>query len=166
MMEYEKTYLAKGLPEDLDDHESYVMVDVYFPKDSKHPVLRLRRKGNSYELTKKEPVGDDKSHQEEHTIPLTKEEFDALAQVDGKRLEKRRYLYDDMEIDVFEGDLKGLVLVDKEFGSMEELNDFTMPDFCLADVSQEEFIAGGMLCGKRYEDIAGDLERFGYTPIG
>ena len=40
-----------------------------------------------------------------------------------------------------------------------------MPDFCLADVTQEVFIAGGMLCGKCYKDIEDDLARIGYKKL-
>ncbi len=32
-----------------------------------------------------------------------------------------------------------------------------MPKSMLADVMPEEFIAGGMLAGKRYEDVEGSL---------
>jgi len=35
----------------------------------------------------------------------------------------------------------------------------------LADVTPEEFIAGGMLAGKRYEDVKGDLNRYKYKKI-
>ncbi len=40
-----------------------------------------------------------------------------------------------------------------------------MPDFCLVEVTQEDFVAGGMLCGKSYEDIKADLDRYGYTKL-
>lgn len=41
-----------------------------------------------------------------------------------------------------------------------------MPDFCLADITQEDFIAGGMICGKTYADIESEVQRFGYVKIG
>ena len=41
-----------------------------------------------------------------------------------------------------------------------------MPNFCLAEVTHEEFLAGGMLCGKSYADIRESLKRLGYTKIG
>ena len=59
--------------------------------------------------------------------------------------------------------LDGLVVVDFEFGTEEEKLAFEMPDFCLVEVTQEEFIAGGMLAGKSYEDIKEKLEEFGYS---
>ena len=121
-------------------------------------------------MTKKEPIGEgDMSHQEEQTIVLTEKEFLELSNTDGKKIHKTRYDYDyngrKAEIGVFQGDLKGLVLVDFEFDSVEEKDDFGIPDFCLAEVTQELFAAGGMLCGKSYEDIAKHLEGLGYRKI-
>ncbi len=81
----------------------------------------------------------------------------------------RRYLYDyktrKAEIDIYKGHLEALVVIDFEFDNVEDMDSFEMPDFCLADVTQEEFVAGGMLCGKRYSDIERDLSRFGYSKI-
>ena len=120
------------------------------------------------EITKKEPIDNDAAKQFEHTIPLDAEEFAAL-QVDGKQLHKIRYYYEHnghvVEIGVMQGALAGLVLADIEFESEAQMRGFGMPDFCLADVTQEEFAAGGMLCGKSYQDIEPHLERFGYKKL-
>jgi len=40
-----------------------------------------------------------------------------------------------------------------------------MPDFCLADVTQEEFLAGGFLAGKKYLDIQSFLDKHGYKKV-
>lgn len=40
-----------------------------------------------------------------------------------------------------------------------------MPDFCLAEVTEEDFIAGGVICGKTYADVAPELARFGYEKL-
>ncbi|MFP4111616.1 MAG: hypothetical protein ACLFUO_01315 [Candidatus Woesearchaeota archaeon] len=66
---------------------------------------------------------------------------------------------------MFLDDLKGLVWVDFEFETEEEKDNFKMPDFCLADVSQEEFIAGGMICGNKYENIESNLKKWGYKKL-
>ncbi|PIN75006.1 hypothetical protein COV18_04575 [Candidatus Woesearchaeota archaeon CG10_big_fil_rev_8_21_14_0_10_37_12] len=169
MIELEKTFLAKILP-DLTGCKSKEIIDVYYPKESNHPVLRLRKNGDKYEMTKKYPVKEgDASAQHEHTIPLTKEEFDAFFKLEGKKVHKIRYCYEYQgriaEVDIFQGDLKGLVLVDFEFEKEEDKNNFQMPDFCLANVTQEKFTAGGMLCGKSYMNIINDLARFGYKKL-
>jgi CYTH domain-containing protein len=170
MIELEKTYLAKTIPADLQSFESKEIIDIYIPKELEHPTLRIRKNGDKYEMTKKEPIhGNDSSQQEEQTIILTKLEFDVLNKLDGKKTRKIRYNYNYhgqiAEIDIFQDDLAGLVLVDCEFSSVEDMEKFSMPDFCLAEVTQEKFLAGGMVCGKKYADLKKDLERFGYEKL-
>ncbi len=170
MIELERTYLAKYLPDGLSDCPSKKMLDIYLPAVSRHPVLRIRRSGDRLEMTKKTPIVEgDSSKMEEQTIRLSDDEFEALSGIEGKRVAKTRYQYGYhghvAEVDVFSNALAGLVLVDFEFETEAEKDAFPMPDFCLVEVTQEEFIAGGMLCGKRYDDIASDLARFGYEPI-
>ena len=165
--EIETTYLASSLPDELKNLEGHTMIDVYLPASAAHPRLRVRQKDSLYMLTKKTKVNEgDASTQVEENVELTKEEFEALAAGNGKTVAKIRYelpLGDHTaEVDVFTGDLEGLVLVDVEFNSAEARDTFVKPDFCGVDVTQEEFIAGGMLAGKKIQDIAADLERLGY----
>ena len=69
------------------------------------------------------------------------------------------------EDDVFVENLAGLVLIDFEFDSIDEKSNFRMPSMALADVTQEDCIAGGLLAGKKYSDIAPELNRFEYKRI-
>lgn len=165
MIELEKTYLIKYLP-DLSASPNKEIIDIYFPKNLKHPILRLRKNGNKYEITRKTMIHNDPSKQEEYTIPLIEEKFLELSQIDGKKVSKIRYNYDFngkiAEIDIFQGELNGLVVVDFEFNTEIEKDNLLMPKFCLTDVTTEEFIAGGILCGKKYSDIEKELEQFGY----
>jgi len=169
-LELEKTYLAKFLPADLKNSSNKIVKDIYIPKSIKHPVLRIRQKGEKYEITKKEPVNEnDSSEQHEHTINLTKEEFQTLEKVSGKNVLKIRYFYDyqgqPAEVDIFQDDLIGLVLIDFEFKSVVEKDNFKMPDFCLTEVTQDPHFAGGMLCGKKYTDIEPHLSGLGYKKL-
>lgn len=170
MIELERTYLAKYLPEGLEGCDCKEVIDVYIPHTEKHPVLRIRKNGDKYEMTKKTPLDDgDVSEMLEETIVLSQEEFDALMKLEGKRVHKIRYYYNyhghRAEVDVFQGDLVGLVTVDFEFDDVDTKNAFAQPDFCLADITQEEFTAGGMICGKSYSDIEGKLNSFNYQKI-
>jgi CYTH domain-containing protein len=167
--EIETTYLAHSLPEAIKGLEGRTIVDTYFPVNVVHPHLRIRQKNGSYVLTKKTQVNpDDAGAQIEENVELTKDEFDALNAGNGKTVAKIRYevpLGEHIaEVDVFTGDLEGLVLVDVEFPSPEARDAFVKPDFCGADVTQEDFIAGGMLAGKTLQDILPDLNRLGYHP--
>ncbi len=170
MIELERTFLARKIPDGLKDCKFREIIDIYIPKEEDHPILRIRKNGNKFEITKKQPVeGRDSSKQTEDTIILTEKEFNAFSKLDGKRLHKLRYYYDYngriAEVDVFLDDLKGLVLVDFEFESEEEKDNFKIPDFCLADVTQEVFCAGGILCGKSYKDIEKELNKYNYKKM-
>lgn len=169
-IELELTFLAKELPENIKTVEPIRISDIYIPDTPEHSHLRLRQKGDKYEITKKMPVVEgNSSEQIEQTIPLTKDEFEALAICSNKRVIKDRYkveIEDKMaEVDVFRGGLEGLVLIDFEFDTVEEKANFKIPSIALADVTQEEFVAGGLLAGKIYNDIALELERFGYKKV-
>lgn len=169
-IELERTYLAKFLPEGLGTCPKKEIRDIYIPESEVHPVLRVRQRGDKYEITKKQPVqGTDSSEQYEHTIVLTKEEFLTLEQVNGKKVRKIRHYYNhngiQAEIDVFQDDLAGLVLVDFEFKEVADKNSFELPDFCLVDVTQDKYFAGGMLCGKKYADVEAHLTELGYKKL-
>lgn len=170
-IELERTFLAKYLPKDLDKFPSKQMQDNYIPKQAKHPVLRIRKNGERFTMTKKYPKSQgDNSIMIEETINLAQEEYNALQQINSKIHKKIRYQYQTKnskicEIDVYQDTLKGLVIIDFEFNTIEEKNNFIPPDFCLVEVTQEEFIAGGYLCGKSYEDIQEKLEKFSYKKL-
>jgi CYTH domain-containing protein len=170
MIELERTFLAKYIPKDLAGCKSKEIFDVYIPKAKEHPTIRMRKNGDKFEMTKKEPVhGTDSSHQEEQTIILTEEEFKEISKIGGKELRKIRYCYPYKdkfaEIDIFQDLLSGLVVMDFEFETMEEKESFIAPDFCLIEVTQEKFLAGGMLAGKSFSEIENYLKELGYSKL-
>lgn len=169
-VELERRFLVRFLPEGIGGCESKEMLDIYIPSTAYHPTLRLRKNGDRFVMTKKEPVADgDSSRQLEQTIPLREDEFRELSTLQGKRLQRVRYNYPcdglTAEISVFKGAMEGLAMVDFEFGTVEEKDSFRPPDFCLAEVTNEDFLAAGLLCGKAYSDIEKELARFGYSRI-
>lgn len=170
-LELEKTYLANALPVGLKDCPSEVIRDAYIPKSSAHPVVRLRQRGDKYEITKKTPNSDeDRSRQTEHTINLAKDEFEALVSgVDAKKAAKRRYRCTIegalAEVDIYLDELQGLVVIDFEFSSDAELDSFHPPAICGADVTQEERLAGGAIVDKTYEDLMPVLEKYNYKKL-
>ena len=169
-LERERTFLAKELPQEIKTTEPTRIVDIYIPDTPAHSHLRLRQNGKTYEITKKTSVAaGDASEHIKQTIPLTEEEFAALSRCSAKRVAKDRYrvVIDGIlaEIDVFIEDLAGLVLIDFEFDTEDEKDNFIPPSIALADVTQENFIAGGLLAGKTYDTIAPELKRFYYKKL-
>ena len=180
MLELESTYLIKNLPQDfIHDYKNWTsnvliwskeIIDMYLPKESDHPKIRLRKNWEKYELTKKEPVNQwDASMQKEQTIILTQSEFELFASLEWKKVEKIRYFYNynwyTAEIDIFKWELSWLIVVDFEFRTIEDKNNFEKPNFCLADITQDDFIAWWVIAWKKYSDIETILVWYNYSKI-
>ncbi len=170
MIELERTFLAKRLPSFLRCKKTEVL-DIYIPTYFDHPKIRIRKLGDKYELTKKYQI-DEADHFRliEENINLSEGEFCALEkELKGKRVHKIRYFFNwkgkIAEFDVFQGDLIGLVLVGVKFTHEEEMYSFKMPDFCLADITEEDFTSGSFLCGKSYKEIENHLSKFNYKQL-
>ncbi len=169
-IELEKTFLLKNIPAGIKKCKSIEIADLYIPYSAEHPVLRIRKKEDRFEITKKYPlVGNDSSEQGEYSVILTKQEYESLSRIKGKKFRKRRYFYPfqgkTAEIDIYLDKLSGLGVVDFEFVSRKDKNKFKMPDFCLADVTQEKAFAGGMLAGKAYSKIEPVLRKYNYKKL-
>ena len=170
MLELEKTYLVKTLPEWLSDYPYKDLLDIYVPLESDHAHIRVRKHGEHMVIMKKEFTHPgDLSSMEESIIHLTQEEFDALSQVPGKRIHKHRYYIPyqwlTIEVDVFQEDLQWLIMADVEFPDEASKMKFQMPDFCLCEVTQDVGFAWWLLCGKNYSDIAEKLRVMGYKKL-
>ena len=170
-IELERTFLLKYKPKDLEKSPACEIVDTYFPDFLEHPVLRLRSRDNKkFEMTKKVCISKDDSEHEEHTIILSKEEADSLGKAGGKKVVKTRYYYqlptgERAEVDIFSDKLAGLCVVDFEFKTREEKEKFMPPDFCLAEITPDVKLAGGILAGGEYSKIEKHLEQYSYKKI-
>ena len=52
-LELELTFLVKRIPDEIKSVEPVRIVDIYIPDTSEHSHLRLRQKGEKFEITKK-----------------------------------------------------------------------------------------------------------------
>lgn len=135
-MEIERKYLVPSLPDNLSLYKSKKIAQGYLCID---PVVRIRRSNDDYYLTYK---GEGLMAREEYNLPLTKEAFNhMLPKVDGLLIEKTRYLIPldnnlTAELDVFEGALAPLTLVEVEFSSIDEANSFVPPSWFGEDVTE------------------------------
>lgn len=84
------------------------------------------------------------------SIYLSREEFQLLSSLPGRRLRKTRHALGkvdgaDVFVDVFEGPLAGLIMAEAEFESMEAMERYPMPDFALREVTDDARYTGGRL---------------------
>ena len=136
IMEIERKYLVRRLPDDLSKYEAKKIAQGYLCTD---PVVRIRRSNDNYYMTYK---GDGLMVREEYNLPLTREAYEhLLPKIDGLLIAKTRYLIPltdrlTAELDVFEGILSALTLVEVEFDSVEEANAFVPPEWFGEDVTE------------------------------
>jgi CYTH domain-containing protein len=93
--------------------------------------------------------------------PSEHELFEGLA---GYRLRKVRYYHNDrsrvFSIDVFEGELEGLVLCETEAGCLDELMAIEPPVYAQREVTEDPFFTGGNLCRMTRADLLRKLATF------
>jgi adenylate cyclase len=126
-MEVERKFLVSH-PPDLAGSDADEIEQGYLAIGAEGEV-RLRRKGSRLLLTAKRGAG---LSRQEAEIELDDERFNRLWPLtEGRRLQKRRHVvpHGDLriELDVYEGDLEGLVVAEIEFPSEEEANEFDPP---------------------------------------
>lgn len=82
-------------------------------------------------------------------ILLSSLEYEFLDRLDGERLRKTRYYHNHLgrvfSIDVFEGELDGLVLCETEGDGLEELMAVQPPSYIRSEVTEDAFFEGGNL---------------------
>ena len=83
--------------------------------------------------------------------------------VETNEVRKNRYFYDfggkQIEIDVFLGELWGLILAKVFFDSSEEMQNFAPLPFAVSEVTDNAFFVGENLIGKTFADVQAEFER-------
>jgi adenylate cyclase len=137
-VEVERKFLVTD-PPDLGAYPSEEIEQGYLAIDSEGEV-RLRRKGEKLILTAKRGSGLSRAEAE---IELDRERFDELWPLtEGRRLHKRRTVIPhgdlSIEVDVYGGELEGLMVAEIEFGSEEEARGFEPPEWVGPEVTGDE----------------------------
>ena len=166
-LETERRYLLKNFPDDLlETTNGWLIIDRYFPNTR----LRLRHmksvsgKENIYKLTQKYRAETQNAYETTITnLYLTEDEYNHLASLEGKMIQKKRYPYSvqnhNFSIDVFEGRHQGLILAEMEFERPSELGEFALPVFALKDVTDDPFFTGGNLVTMTDEEFRQGLSQ-------
>ncbi|MBR5269986.1 MAG: CYTH domain-containing protein [Anaerotignum sp.] len=136
-MEIERKFLTKEIPFDITAYPYKQISQAYI---SFSPTIRIRQSDEKYILTVK---GKGHLAREEFELPLTKEDYDRLfLKTEGTPVVKKRYLVPveeyTAEVDIYEGELDGLMTTEVEFPSLEAAESFTAPEWFGRDVSEEK----------------------------
>lgn len=137
-MEIERKFLTKQIPFDITVYPYKQISQAYI---SFSPTIRIRKSNEDYILTVK---GKGHLAREEFELPLSKEDYDRLfLKTEGTPVIKKRYLVPvagdlTAEVDIYEGELEGLMTTEVEFPSLEEAEAFAAPEWFGKDVSEEK----------------------------
>ncbi|HEV8530208.1 MAG TPA: CYTH domain-containing protein [Methylomirabilota bacterium] len=138
-VEIERKFLVTSLPEAMDRYPHERIVQGYVVLGADGGEVRLRRKGLKHFEAVKMGRGEIRSELE---VELTAAQFDTLWEATaGRRIEKTRYEIRHagaiMELDVYHGELAGLVTAECEFASPEESRRFVPPDWLGREVTND-----------------------------
>lgn len=154
-IERERRFLLDRLPGDVPTVRVRRITDRYIDGTR----LRLREQHvdggpGVFKLTQKIPERSSGSQQGLITnMYLSEAEFLVLAQLPSKVLQKTRYSVPPFGIDVFEGELAGLVLAEAEFDSPAEADSLVIPSFVVREVTHDDRFTGGWLVRASREDL-------------
>jgi CYTH domain-containing protein len=152
-LELERRYLLRELPADLEEQGNCWHITDRYIADTR---LRLRRmemaQGGKIVFKFGQKYRGSSQSRGETTMTnmyLNDEEYHCLSKLDAREIIKRRYKYvhDELEygIDVFEGELEGLIMAEIECETEQEFERLRVPSFALKEVTGEEFFTGGNL---------------------
>ena len=149
-MEIERKFLVKALPEQLENFSRHRIEQAYLCTD---PVLRIRRKDETYILTYKGPGF---LVREEHEFPLKEESYEQLLKkAEGNVISKWRYRipYEAyvIELDVFDPPFAPLILAEVEFSSEEEATLFEPPVWFGEDVTYNPSYTNAAISQRSFE---------------
>lgn len=137
-MEIERKFLVKEFPFRLEALQCKKIKQGYL---NFNPVVRVRQSNEDYYITCK---GSGMLAREELEMPLTKDAFEHLMmKIDGNVIEKTRYLYPlenglTAEIDIFEGVMAPLQMIEVEFASQKQADEFEKPDWFGEEVTYDK----------------------------
>lgn len=164
-VERERRYLLQDLPAGLSRADPHLQITDNYITGTR---LRLRKVRDpqtnkwTVKFTQKfAPKAGDFSRTIITNTYLNALEAETLSISDANEIRKNRYRFEHdgkkFAIDMFLGELFGLVLAETSFETDEELESFPVPSFALADVTDNELFTGGRLSELRFEDIKGDI---------
>ena len=165
-IERERRYLLQDLPEGMTRADYHLQITDNYMTGSRLRMRKVRDpKTNKWvaKLTQKFPVADGDFVRTIITNTyLNAVEAETLSTIfNSNEIRKNRYYLEyegrKFSIDMFLGDLFGLVLAEVGFDSDDELESYTKPPFALADVTNNELFTGGRLSQLTFAEVRQEI---------
>jgi len=164
-LERERRYLLNDLPRGLTRVDPHLQITDNYITGTR---LRLRKirdpRTNRWiiKFTQKfAPAPEDLSRTLITNTYLNAAEAEVLSIFAANEIRKNRYVFETerrrFSVDMFLGDLFGLVLAETAFDNDDEMDQFAKPTFALADVTNEELFTGGSLCNLTFAEVRAEI---------
>lgn len=168
-VERERRYLLRDLPEGLVRADHHLQITDNYITGTRLRIRKVRDpKTNKWvvKFTQKfAPDPNDLSRTIITNTYLNAIEAETLSIFNANEIRKNRYKFEysgrQFSIDMFLGDLFGLVLAEVSFETDEDLDTFTRPSFALADVTNHESFSGGRLCELTFAEVQTEIANSG-----
>jgi CYTH domain-containing protein len=168
-LERERRYLLQDLPAGLTRADPHLQITDNYITGTRLRIRKVRDpRTNKWTVKFTQKFAPD-AHDLSRTIItntyLNALEAEVLSVFDSNEIRKNRYPFEfegrKFGVDMFLGDLFGLVLAEVSFETDEELDNFPKPPFALADVTNEPLFSGGRLCELTFADVRAEIAERG-----
>jgi CYTH domain-containing protein len=166
--------LLRDLPEGVTRADPHLQITDNYMTGSRLRLRKVREpRTNKWtvKLTQKfAPNPEDLSRTIITNTYLTALEAEVLSTVfNSNEIRKNRYPFEfegrKFSVDMFLGDLFGLVLAEVSFETDEELDQFPKPPFALVDVTNDELFTGGRLCELTFSEVRAEIGQRGLLKV-
>jgi adenylate cyclase len=143
MQEIERKFIIQSIPFPLDQLFFEHISQGYLVTSEKGDEVRVRQRGEHCFLTVKKGEGFERYEME---IEISRDQFEKLyGATTDERVEKKRYIIKDrdctIELDIFEGRLRGLMVAEVEFRSLDEGKAYRTPEWFGREVTEDKRFA-------------------------
>src|SRR6478672_4894356 len=160
-VERERRYLLQDLPEGLTRVDPHLQITDNYITGTRLRLRKVREpRTNKWRVKftqKFAPNPEDLSRTIITNTYLNALEAETLSVFNANEIRKNRYRFEfegrEFGVDMFLGDLFGLVLAEVSFETDEEIDTFEKPPFAIADVTDDPIFAGGSLCELTFAEV-------------
>ena len=168
-VERERRYLLRDLPEGMTRADPHLQITDNYITGTRLRIRKVREpRSNKWTVKFTQKFAPDPGDLSRTIITntyLNAHEAEVFAIYNTNEIRKNRYPFEfegrRFSVDMFLGDLFGLVLAEVSFDNDEELDNFSKPPFALIDVTNEPLFSGGRLCELTFSDVRSEMAERG-----
>ena len=164
-LERERRFLLRELPPGLKLADAHTQITDNYITGTRLRLRKVREPATNewtLKLTQKHArQPPDFSRTLITNLYLNQLEYETLSVFEANELRKNRYPYEHegrrYSVDVFLGDLRGLILAETDFETDAEMDSFTPPAFAYMDVTRDEKFTGAALVALTADELREEL---------